>query len=96
MSITPNMALKAIYHLQEAHDEALIAHYATKDPSLQIAALNDLRRHFERAATELGFTLTPITEAPHVATPSTVDPDSGRPSLEEPAAPSELFGNFGG
>lgn len=87
MSITPKMALAAIYDLQQAHNAALVAHYTSGSPATQDMSLGDIRKHFERAARELGFTLTPITEALPTETPAIRDPDSGRPSLVEPAAP---------
>jgi hypothetical protein len=65
MRITPKMALEAIYDLQEAHNAALVAHYAGGSPATQDMSLGELHRHFARAATALGFTLTPITEAPN-------------------------------
>lgn len=67
----------------------------------------DAIEHLEKAAAHLGFTLSPFQpqgaskdapptqEADHVTAPSRC-PDSGRPSLVEPAAPSELSHNFGG
>ena len=75
--------------------------------NLAVEALTDLvclspfLEHYRTALEEAAIrrlqkAISILTEAPHVATPSTVDPDSGRPSLVEPAAPSELFGNFGG
>ena len=92
--INATMARKAIYDLQQAHNNALVAHYTERDPTMRIISLDDLYDHFKRAAGFLGFTITRIEgssaidgtqEANHV-TPSNRDPDSGRPSLVEPAA----------
>ena len=102
--INASMARKAIYDLQQAHNNALVAHYTERDSTMRIISLDDLYDHFRRAAAHLGFTLTPIegssaidgTQEAHHVTASNRDPDSGRPSLVEPAATSELSHNFGG
>mgnify|MGYP000084122691 FL=1 len=81
----------AVLSLGYARDDMMAFYHTTDKERLELAL-----SQFRKAARALGFTLTPITEAPHVAPPSTVDPNSGRPSLVEPAALSELSHNFGG
>lgn len=96
--MTGETAIDAAIAAETASKSFLIAFYL--DPHAPAAAdhhFNDGLAAFRRAATALGFTLTPIKqEALHdVANTPTRDPDSGRPSLEEPAAPSGLTQNYG-
>lgn len=98
--ISQDQARSALHHLGEARDMALI--FGTGGGKF---SQEELLRQFGRAAEALGFTLTPTEgtsatdgtqEAYHVTALARIDPDSGRPSLVEPAAPSELSHNFGG
>ena len=81
--ISQGQARSALYHLGEARDMALI--FGTGGGKF---SQEELLRQFGRAAEALGFTLTK-TEALPTEQPATRDPDSGRPSLVEPAATSE-------
>ena len=89
----------AVLSLGYARDDMMAFYHTTDKERLELAL-----SQFRKAARALGFTLTPIegssaidgTQEAHHVTASNRDPDSGRPSLEEPAATSELFGNFGG
>ena len=89
-----------ITQVNEAHyfcnRAAQLAYAAMWADDSRYFLLQELGDQFEKAAFALGFTLTPITEALPTEPPAPRDPDSGRPSLVEPAATSELFGNFGG
>ena len=76
-------------------DALLLARWADNATMKQYHIENAIS-HLEEAIVVARSALNSLTEAPHVATNPTVDPDSGRPSLVEPAATSELFGNFGG
>ena len=88
--ITQEQARAALFNLSEARDMALI--FGTGGGKF---SQEQLARHFEEAARALGFTLYPMEALP-TEPPATRDPDSGRPSLCEPAALSELSHNFGG
>lgn len=94
--ITDVMAGNALAPLGSARDMAVLVLFGNPKKKQLIA-------DFSEAAAALGFTLSPApakanTGGSHeddVATPSPRCPDSGRPSLDEPAAPSELSHNFG-
>lgn len=91
--ITPDMAIDAQGRLQMAADAALLLAHTEND---RYAA--KLKSRLRAAAQALGFTLSPASNHgghhENVAAPSR-DPDSGRPSLDEPAALSDLSHNFG-
>lgn len=53
---TAAQALKALYHLGEAYDHALLAHYMTPHGKGD-HALNNLDNQFRKAAAELGYEL---------------------------------------
>ena len=95
MSIpTIEQVLSARFHCEQA---AKYSNAAIWVPTNSEDSIRELFMHsFEQAARELGFTVTPITEALPTEPPAIRDPDSGRPSLVEPAAPSELSHNYGG
>lgn len=91
--ITQKMALKAIYPLTAAHEEAIVLYHTWDLKNVRPFRQADLLRHVQTAAEALGYTLTPLKEAPHVA--DTQDqPDSGRLNLsnESPAPFSENYG----
>ena len=97
MSITELDALRAGLEMTDGAKAANVA-YWMKGQSAHSFDFHtrDAIDHLTKAAAHLGFTLTPITEALPTETPAIRDPDSGRPSLVEPAAPSELSHNYGG
>jgi hypothetical protein len=61
--ISVDALLTAKHHFQSAHNSALISYYLNEE-NLKEYHYNDMMKYFEKAATALGFTLTPIVSDP--------------------------------